>query len=63
MATQPQRETLDLDKQIARIEKTQAELGKILQETRPATPETIFQGGLAVAALIGAGAALAKLFL
>ncbi len=63
MATNPQREALDLDEQIARIEKMQAELSKILQETKLATPQMFFQGALAMAALIGAGVALAKLAL
>ncbi len=61
MASNPQRETLDLDEQIARIQKVNAELGKILQETKLATPQTFFQGAIAMAALIGAGIALAKL--
>ena len=62
MATQPQGDTLDSDEQIARIQKVQAELQKIMQETRLATPQMFFQGALAMAAMIGAGAALAKLF-
>ncbi|WP_258887894.1 hypothetical protein [Sphingomonas sp. SUN039] len=35
---------------------------KLIQETRLATPQMFFQGALAMAALIGAGAALGKLF-
>ena len=61
MATQPQRESLDIDEQIARIEKMQAELQKVMQDIKLATPQMFFQGALAMAALIGAGAALAKL--
>ena len=61
MATQPQRESLDIDEQIARIEKMQAELQKIMQDIKLATPQMFFQGALAMAALIGAGAALTKL--
>lgn len=61
MASNPQRETLDLDEQIARIQKMNAALGKILQETKLATSQTFFQGAIAMAALIGAGIALAKL--
>ena len=59
---------LDLKEQIARIDKMQAELQKLMretlkitQDTRLATPQTFFQGAIAMAALIGAGVALAKL--
>lgn len=62
MATQIDTDRLDISEQIARIEKTQAELGKILQDTKLATPAIFFQGMLATAALLGAGAALAKIF-
>ena len=37
------------------------EMGKLMLETRLATPQTFFQGAIAMAALIGAGVALAKL--
>ena len=60
---------LDIREQLVRIDKMQAELqetqvkiNKMTQDIRLATPQTFFQGGLAMAALIGAGAALAKLF-
>lgn len=43
-------------------DKSWAETHKLLQETRIVTPQVIFQGAIALAALIGAGAALAKLF-
>ena len=63
MATQLDSEPpLDIREQLARIDKMQAELQKIMQDTRLATPQMFFQGALAMAALIGAGAALAKLF-
>ena len=62
MATQPHHDSRNVDEQIARIEKMQAELQKIMPDTRRATSRMFFQGGLAVAVLIGAGAALAKLF-
>lgn len=62
MASQAQREILDIDEQIARIEKTQAEVRKIVQETRLATPQMYFQGSLATAALIGAAVAVFKVF-
>ena len=61
MATQHHEPPLDIREQLARIDKMQAELQKIMQETRLATPQMFFQGALAMAALIGAGAALAKL--
>lgn len=69
MATQPQHETLDVEEQIARIRRTQAEIDKMFDERSKLRAEVqfmprnmIFQAMLASAALIGAGAALAKLF-
>ncbi len=69
MTTRPQHETLNIEEQLARIaqmrvdsEKSQAQTTKLVQDIRLAAPQTFFQGGLAMAALIGAGAALAKLF-
>ena len=53
---------LDIREQLARIDKMQAELQKIMQDTRLATPQMFFQGALAMAAMIAAGAALGKLF-
>lgn len=60
---------LDLKEQIARIDGMQAELQKFMWETlklrqdmKLATPQTFFQGALAMAALIAAGVALAKFF-
>jgi hypothetical protein len=47
---------------LADIGMTRIRTEKLIQETRLATPQTFFQGALAMAALIGAGAALAKLF-
>ena len=51
-----------------RIRKTQAELGqtmikmhRLTQDLKFATPLMFFQGAIAMAALIGAGAALANL--
>ena len=63
MATLPEPDPqLDIREQLARIDKMQAELQKIMQDTRLATPQTFFQGAIAMAALIGAGAALMRLF-
>ena len=69
MTTKPRYEPLDLEEQLARIaqmrvdsEKSQAQIHKLIEETRIVTPQVIFQGAIAMAALIGAGAALAKLF-
>ncbi len=69
MTTQPQHETLNIEEQLARIaqmridsEKSQAQTHKLIEETRLVTPQVIFQGAIAMAALLGAGAALAKLF-
>ena len=69
MATHLDHTRLDLDEQIARISKLVEDVVKSQAETRKLTAETqfmpramIFQAMLATAALIGAGAALAKLF-
>ena len=69
MATQLNRDDLDLQEQIARIAKIQEEIDKTRADARKATAEVefmprsmIFQAMLATAALLGAGAALAKLF-
>ena len=69
MTTKPRYEPLDLEEQLARIaqmrvdsEKSQAQIHKLIEETRIVTPQVIFHGAIAMAALIGAGAALAKLF-
>jgi hypothetical protein len=68
MASSP-RDNLDLEEQRVRIvraieevEKISAETRKLLAETRTIPLSTIFQGALAIAALLGAGAAIAKLF-
>ena len=69
MATVPNiTEQLDLREQIARIDKmqaeihkTQAELSKITLDVRFYPGTLLFQGTLAAAALVGAGAAIAKL--
>ena len=67
MATQSQ-DDLYIEEQIARIrlareesEKFSAETRKLLADTKVVTFATIFQGLIAVAALLGAGAAIAKL--
>ena len=59
----------DIDEQMARIrnmaigsDKRQIEIQKVMQDIKLATPQMFFQGALAMAAMIGAGAALAKLF-
>ena len=69
MATQPDQGRLDIDEQIARISKLVEDVVKSQAETRKLTAETqympqamIFQAMLATAALLGAGAAIAKLF-
>lgn len=70
MATQPFTEILDLEEQIARIqkmrredEKTSVEIQKLIQDIKLATPHTFFQGALAMAGLIGAGVALSRVFI
>lgn len=76
MASQLGPNDLDLQEQIARIRKTQEEVDKFAAETRKVVAEmiktqaetkilpwsTIFQAMLATAALLGTGAAIAKLF-
>ncbi len=62
MATVPQHEILDIEVQLVRIAEMRVRTDKLIQETRLATPQMFFQGALAMAALIGAGAALGKLF-
>ena len=75
MATKFEPQALDLEEQIVRIrkmgaeteqalvdiQKTRADIEKVLIDTRIVSFATIFQGLIAIAALIGAGAALAKL--
>ena len=51
-----------IDKMQAELSKTQVEIQKITQDIKLATPQMFFQGALAMAAILGAGAALAKLF-
>jgi hypothetical protein len=69
MATQIDPKEFDLQEQLARIRKIQeesdkfsAETRKLLIETKTISFATIFQGLISVAALLGAGAAIAKLF-
>jgi hypothetical protein len=62
MSTTPKIETLNIEEQLARIAKMRVETDKRIQETRLVSPKNIFQGALAIAGLIGAGAALGKLF-
>ena len=75
MATQLD-DPIDLREQIARIDqmrastekalidiqKTRVDVDKVLVDTRVASVATVFQGLIAIAALLGAGAAIAKLF-
>jgi hypothetical protein len=76
MATYPDKDQLERAEQVARITKlvddvvlSQAELVRAQAETRKTVAETqfmpramVFQAMLATAALLGAGAAIAKLF-
>jgi len=68
-ATAPIDQPIDLREQLTRIDKMQAELQKlnadtlkVLQDTTLAKPQLLFQGALAMAAMIGAVAAIAKMF-
>ncbi len=69
MATQIEPKELDMQEQLTRIRKAQAEIDKMLDERRKLQIETkvfpaslIFQAMIATAARLGAGAALGKLF-
>lgn len=69
MATAPIEPPIDLREQLTRIDKMQAELQKlnadtlkVIQDTNLAKPQLLFQGALAMAAMIGAVAAIVKLF-
>jgi len=69
MATTPNKDRLDVEEQIARVSKlvedivkSQAETAKLTAETQFMPRVVIFQAMLATAALLGAGAAIAKLF-
>ena len=67
---------IDLEEQLARIaqmrastekalidiQKTRVDMDKVLADTRVVSVATAFQGLIAIAALLGAGAALAKFF-
>ena len=68
MATQMDREQLDLEEQLARIrqmavntDKAIVEIQKVQADTKVVTFATVFQGFIAIAALLGAGAAIGKL--
>lgn len=57
MATQPTQRDLEIE-----LGEASVEIQKITHDIKLATPQMFFQGALAMAALIAAGAALAKLF-
>ena len=46
----------------AELQKLNADTLKVLQDTTLAKPQLLFQGALAMAAMIGAVAAIAKMF-
>ena len=69
MATQIDPNKLDFEERFARLrlmieesEKFSAETRKLVAESRSISLATVFQGAIAIAALLGAGAAIAKLF-
>ena len=69
MATHPERENLNFEelrvrivRAIEEVEKISAETRKIVSETRVLPLSTVFQGFIAFAAVLDAGAALAKIF-
>jgi hypothetical protein len=69
MATQYESDQAYYDERLARLrlmieesEKFSAETRKLVAESRTIPLSTVFQGFIAIAALLGAGAAIAKLF-
>ena len=63
MATVPSlQDTLDLREQIARIDKTQADLAKVKLEVKYYPGVLVFQGAAALAAILAATAAIVKIF-
>lgn len=69
MAMQSDFKELDLQQQLASIRRDQAEIDqrmaevrKLAAETKMISPTVIFHGMLATAAMLGAGAAIAKIF-
>jgi nicotinic acid mononucleotide adenylyltransferase len=69
MATQIDPNKLDFEERFARLrlmieesEKFSAETRKLVAESKSVSLATVFQGAIAIAALLGAGAAIAKLF-
>jgi hypothetical protein len=69
MATLPGKDRLDVEEQIARVSKlvedivkSQTEREKITTEMKILPLATVFQGFIAFAAVLGAGAAIAKVF-
>ncbi len=68
MATQLRPDQLDIDEQLIRIrnmvadlDKRQVEINKLTQVIKLAGPQVFIQGALAMAAVIGAAAAIIKL--
>ena len=69
MATAPQHDPLYLEEQLARLakmrrddEKKSAEIQKLIQDIKLATPRVFYLGAFTAAALIGATAVIAKVF-
>ena len=69
MAATPSLEPIDLREQLAHIDRMRAELQKlntdtlkVLQDTTSARPQLLFHGVLITAAMIGAVAAIVKLY-
>jgi hypothetical protein len=62
MATHPDQERLDIGEQIVRIEKMIIEIQSTRQTMELEPRKMFFQATLAAAALLGAGAAIAKTF-
>ena len=69
MAATPVLEPADLREQLAHIDRMRAELQrlnadtlKVLQDSSSARPQLLFHGALTMAAMIGAVAAIVKLF-
>ncbi len=63
MATQLDPQELDLQEQLASIKRHMAEIDQRQKETSLEPAKLVVQAGVMIAALLGAGAAVAALFL
>jgi hypothetical protein len=62
MRRDDEKASVDIQKTGVDIQKVSVEIQKLTQDIKLATPQMFFQGAVATAALIGATAAIAKVF-